>query len=235
VSRSLTLDAVTAHYGKVRALHEVSATFEPGAVSAVVGPNGAGKSTLFLAIRGTVPVTGSLRLGDADVRSLPARDRITRVAIVPQGRQVFPRLTVRENLQVMAGLLRTGRAGVDAALERFPVLGTRARSYAGVLSGGEQQMLAISRALMGSPEFLLLDEPFTGLAPRIVGSIAETLAELAGGGTGVVIAEPSVESLRGIAERGAVLVRGTVAAVAADVSALDVAYRAAMGIDAATP
>ena len=226
----LEVDGLSVTYGTASALTDVSVRFPAGAVTAVTGPNGAGKSTLLLAIRGTVASTGDISLSGADVRAMSVRERTSAVAIVPQGRQLFPRLTVRENLQVMAAVLGLPRESVDAALDRFPVLRTRARSLAGVLSGGEQQMLVVSRALMGDPCFLLLDEPMTGLAPLVVRSIADTVRELAASGVGVVIAEPSLHAVRSVVDAGHVLVRGRVAASADDVSELERVYQSVMGM-----
>ena len=147
-----------------------------GAVTALVGPNGAGKSSLLLAAYGSVPSTGTVFLDGEEVSGLRTAARARAgIAMVPQGRQLFPRLNVADNLQVMAELLRLPRSAVDEAIDRFPILRTRLRSLVGVLSGGEQQMLVVTRALMGSPRVMLLDEMMTGLAPLIVRELADTV------------------------------------------------------------
>jgi branched-chain amino acid transport system ATP-binding protein len=150
---------------------------------------------------------------------------------VPQGRQIFPTLTVRENLDVMAEVLKLGRPAVDRALERFPRLVERQRSLAGVLSGGEQQMLAVTRALMADPcHVLLLDEMATGLAPLIVQGLMRTVRELAASGTTVVMAEASIGAVRDDIGRGVMLLRGEVVATADGGAELDGLYRSRMGL-----
>ncbi|WP_181779945.1 ABC transporter ATP-binding protein [Pseudonocardia pini] len=227
---ALRLDGLSVSYGHAAALRDASLVCPAGSVTLVTGPNGAGKSTLLLAVRGTVPSTGVVQLGGTDLRAMSARERHAAVAIVPQGRQLFPHLTVRENLQVMAELLGLGRGSVEPALDRFPVLRTRERSPAGVLSGGEQQMLALSRALMGEPRFVLLDEPMTGLAPIVVRSIVDIVRELAESGVGVVVVEPAVQHARRVADRGYLLLRGRIETHGEDMDELEGAYQAAMGI-----
>ncbi|KUM37422.1 ABC transporter ATP-binding protein [Arthrobacter sp. EPSL27] len=230
-NNSLEVLGLSIRYGKAQAVSGVSLTLPAGMVTAITGPNGAGKSTLLLALRGTVESTGIIRIGGQDARDFSMRERAKAIAIVPQGRQLFPRMTVRENLQVMASLLRLPRGKVDEAMDRFPVLRTRSKSLAGVLSGGEQQMLAVARALMAEPAFLLLDEPMTGLAPLIVQSINETIRDLAAGGVGVVIAEPAVRALGDVVQQGHVLIRGSVAASANSLVELERAYKSAMGVE----
>jgi branched-chain amino acid transport system ATP-binding protein len=227
----LVADDIRVRYGRATALAGVDLVAPSGAVTAVVGPNGAGKSSLVLALYGSVASTGRVRLGDEDLTSLSATRRARRgVAVVPQGRQLFPRLTVRENLQVMAELLRLGRPAVDEALDRFPILRERSRRLAGVLSGGEQQMLVVSRALMGDPRVLLLDEMTTGLAPRVVHQLGETVRVLADAGVAVVVAEPALAPVHRIVDGGAVLVRGEVVAEATNADDLHQAYQQAMGV-----
>src|SRR5260221_6554949 len=130
------------------------------------------------------------------------------IALVPQGRQVFPTLTVRENLVIMARLLGLGMTHVEDALDRIPILRARVNQLAGVLSGGEQQILAVSRALMGSPKVVLLDEMTTGLAPLIVDRLMETAREMAASGSAVLVTEPSIGVIRDRVDRGYVLLRG---------------------------
>jgi branched-chain amino acid transport system ATP-binding protein len=228
---------VSVRYGKATALAGVSLSAPGGVVTSVVGPNGAGKSSLLLALYGSVRAAGAVEVDGADVSGLRATDRARAgIALVPQGRQLFPRLTVRENLQLMADLLKLDRGTVDEALDRFPILRQRARTLAGVLSGGEQQMLVVSRSLMGSPRVLLLDEMTTGLAPLVVEQLAETVASLVrDAGTAVVLAEPSLGAIRRIVDRGVVLVRGEIVATADGPDALDDAYRTALGVSPDTP
>src|SRR6185369_2841286 len=175
MSTGLEVQGLTVRYGKALALDNVSFTAQAGAITAMVGPNGAGKSSCLNAIYGGVASSGALLLDGQDLSKLTPMQRARHgVALVPQGRQLFMRMSVRENLEVMARLLGLGEAEIEAGLDRFPVLRQRARQYAGVLSGGEQQMLAVSRALMGKPRLLLLDEMVTGLAPLIVRELVAT-------------------------------------------------------------
>lgn len=222
---------LTVRYGKAVALDAISISAPAGQVTAVVGPNGAGKSSLILAAYGSIPSEGRVRIGDEDLTALSALERSRRgIALVPQGRQLFPRMAVHENFRIMAELLRLPSSAVEEAMARFPILLDRRGSLAGVLSGGEQQMLVVSRALMASPRVLLLDEMMTGLAPKIVRGLADTVRGLADQGVAVVIADPSIGPLMRIIDRGYVIVRGSVVAEAASASALESAYQTAMGI-----
>jgi branched-chain amino acid transport system ATP-binding protein len=237
MAHELVASGMGVRYGEAVALTDVDLVAPGGSVTAVVGPNGAGKSSLLLALYGSVGAAGMVTVDGEDLSRLSATRRVRRgVALVPQGRQLFPRLTVRENLQLMAELLKLGRVDVDAALDRFPILRQRSRSLAGVLSGGEQQMLVVTRALMGEPRVLLLDEMMTGLAPKVVRHLADTVRELAtSSGVAVVFAEPAIGATKRIIDAGVVLVRGEVVARADDADALDAAYRRAMGVDADAP
>jgi branched-chain amino acid transport system ATP-binding protein len=228
----LAVWGLTVRYGGASALSDVSLTVPGGKVTALVGPNGAGKSSLLLGAYGSVAATGSVVLDGEDVSKLaPAARARAGIAVVPQGRQLFPRLNVLDNMRVMAELLRLPGSAVDEAIDRFPILRTRARSLVGVLSGGEQQMLVVSRALMGSPRVLLLDEMMTGLAPLIVAELARTVAALAADGVAVLLAEPAIGTVRDIIDRGYVLVRGSVvASVETGGHDLDEAYRTAIGV-----
>ena len=219
-------------YGRATAVRGLSMTARGGSVTALVGPNGAGKSSALLALYGSVASRGTVVVDDDYLSGVRCIDRVRRgVAIVPQGRQLFAHLTVRENLQVMAEMLKLPRSAVDEALDRFPILHERERSLAGVLSGGEQQMLVVTRALMGSPRVLLLDEMMTGLAPMIVQQLAATFQELAASGVVVVLAEPNIGALHRRIDRGYVLIRGEVVAVEeGGGDALDQAYQRAVGV-----
>lgn len=227
----LVVGELTVTYGAATAVREVSIAAPAGSVTAVVGPNGAGKSSLLLGIYGSVSSRGRVTIGARDVSRLSALARARAgVAMVPQGRQLFPKMSVRENLQVMAELQRLGRDRVDGALDRFPILRERSGHMAGVLSGGEQQMLAVSRALMAEPSVILLDEMATGLAPKIVAELVRLVGELASDGVAVVLADPSLTATRPAVDRGYVLVRGEVVAEADDADRLDRAYQGAMGL-----
>ena len=209
----LAVEAVHAGYGRIPVLHGVDARVRAGEAVSIIGPNGAGKSTLLKTVFGLLsPSAGTIRLdGEAIAGRRP--DEILRrgVAYVPQGHIVFPQMTVLENLE-MGAYLDSDRARVAGALDRmvrfFPVLRERRRQAAGTLSGGEQQMLAIGRALMAEPRLLLLDEPSLGLAPLVLGLIFDKLAELkASGMTMVIVEQNAVESLR-LSDRGYVLELG---------------------------
>ena len=232
MTHDLRAENLVVRYGTATAVAGVTMRFEPGRINAIVGPNGAGKSSLLLALCGAVTASGNVILGDRDISSLtPAQRGRDGVALVPQGRQIFPTLTVRENLEVMAEVLRVQSAAVDRALARFPVLVERSRALAGVLSGGEQQMLAVTRALMADPcHVLLLDEMATGLAPLIVQGLMRTVRELADNGTTVVMAEASIGAIRNDIDRGVILLRGEVVATADDGDELDSIYRNRMGL-----
>jgi branched-chain amino acid transport system ATP-binding protein len=237
MSHELVMQGMSVRYGRASALSDVSVRAPGGAVTAVVGPNGAGKSSLLLGAYGSVAASGSVLLDGRDVSRLaPAARARAGIALVPQGRQLFPRLTVLDNMRVMAELLKLPSSAVDEAIDRFPILRTRIGKLVGVLSGGEQQMLVVSRALMGSPHVLLLDEMMTGLAPRIVAELAETVAGLAREGVAVLLAEPAIGAVKNIIDRGYVLVRGTVVSEVdtGGGQGLDDAYRSAMGLAFAT-
>ncbi|NDH50729.1 MAG: ATP-binding cassette domain-containing protein [Betaproteobacteria bacterium] len=163
----LQVRGLTVRYDKALALDRADFDARPGAITLLVGPNGAGKSSCLNAIYGGVASSGQVLLDGKDLGRLSAMQRARHgVALVPQGRQLFMRMSVRENLEVMAQLLGAGAADIEAGLDRFPILRERAQQLAGVLSGGEQQMLAVSRALMGRPRLLLLDEMVTGPVVR---------------------------------------------------------------------
>jgi len=212
----LELRGVCAGYGGVPALEDVSLRVEAGEFAAIVGPNGAGKSTLFRTISGVVPATrGSLRFEGIDLLPLAAARRAhLGIAHVPEGRQVFPSLSVLENLEMGAYAAR-GRGAWRENLERiyawFPVLATRAKSLAGALSGGQQQMLAIARGLASSPRLLMLDEPSMGLAPAVADEIFERIVEIhAKSGLTVLLVEQRVAEALHFARRGYVLEAGRV-------------------------
>lgn len=212
----LAAHGLTAGYGAAPVLDDVALAVRPGETVALLGSNGAGKSTAMRALAGLLrPVEGSVVLADQAIAALPAH-RIARLglALVPEGRQVFPELTVVENIRLGAWS-RGGRidpAEVEALLDRFPRLRERAGSRAGLLSGGEQQMLAIARGMMARPRILLLDEPSLGLAPAIINSLYATVAELRDAGTTILIVDQMAALALTVADRGYVLEQGRVAA-----------------------
>jgi branched-chain amino acid transport system ATP-binding protein len=203
------------HYGKAQVLDGVSLAVPEGSFAAVIGPNGAGKSTLFKAILGLVrPTQGSIRLAGEDITGEPPH-RVARrgIGTCPEGRRPFPEMTVRENLLVGAHTCRDG-AVVEGRLARvhqlFPRLVERQNQLAGTLSGGEQQMLALGRALMGEPQVLLLDEPSVGLAAKAVAEVAESIQRLKALRLTCVLIEQNVEVAMALAEEVYVMDHGRV-------------------------
>ena len=211
-TEALALDSVDALYGESHVLHGVSFALGEGRVLALLGRNGAGKTTCMNTVIGFLPPRqGTVRLFGADVARL-APDVIARkgIALVPQGRRVFARLTVRENL-VVAYQKRNGGWALDRVFALFPRLQERAEQDAGSLSGGEQQMLAIGRALMGNPRVLLMDEPSEGLAPLIVGEVGRTIARLKAEGQSILLVEQNVKLAFELADDVVILNTGRVA------------------------
>jgi ABC-type branched-subunit amino acid transport system ATPase component/ABC-type branched-subunit amino acid transport system permease subunit len=211
----LEVNLLSAAYGPLEVLDEVSLRVGRGEVVALFGPNGAGKSTLMKALSGLIrPVTGSIGLDGNDVASLPAH-LVARVGLilVPEGRQVFPQLTVAENLRL--GATRRGDfdpAEIERILDRFPRLRPRLHTSAGLLSGGEQQMLAVGRGLLAHPKVLLLDEPSLGLAPTVVAELFEQFTKLRDEGMTLLIVDQMADYALAIADRGYVLGGGRVVA-----------------------
>ncbi|WP_427869540.1 ATP-binding cassette domain-containing protein [Leucobacter luti] len=231
MSADLVVNELTVTYGKATAVERATLTVPAGKITAVVGPNGAGKSSLALGLYGSVAAKGEVLLAGEPLSSMSSIARAKAgLAIVPQGRQLFPRLTVRDNLQVMAEMLGLKRDAVEAALDRFPVIRERHNRLAGVLSGGEQQMLVVSRALMANPRCLVLDEMTTGLAPKIVGQLIDTVSAIADAGASVLIVDPALGPLARAVDRGYVLVRAQLGEAHENADALDAAYQRAMGV-----
>jgi branched-chain amino acid transport system ATP-binding protein len=205
-------------YGKLRVLKGISLHVRPGEIVAIIGANGAGKTTLLATIAGLVaPMSGDLVYADQEIRSLKAEQRVHRgCAMVPEGRQVFAPMTVQENLLLGAHPLfrKRDRASVKEGLEEvfalFPRLEERRTQLAGTLSGGEQQMLAIGRALMARPRLIMLDEPSMGLAPLVVRSILRTIVALRERGKTILLVEQNARAALAIADRGYVLETGRI-------------------------
>ncbi|WP_188608781.1 ABC transporter ATP-binding protein [Chelatococcus reniformis] len=201
-------------YGKALAIEQVSLTVEAGEIVGVLGPNGAGKTTLLKAISRAVPARGGLTFKGEDVSALPVHEVVGRgICHCPEGRRLFPELTVRKNLELGA-YLRRDRAEIAADMERvhtlFPVLRERGSQQASTLSGGEQQMVAIGRALMGRPALLLLDEPSVGIAHKLKMMIFGAIEQIRRDGTAVLVVEQDAVSTLGIVDRVYVLEHGRV-------------------------
>ena len=222
----LEVEHLSVSYGKALALENVSMRVGEGEFVAVLGPNGAGKSTLLKAISRAQPSTGTLTLRGASLQRLPAHAVVgLGICHCPEGRRLFPELTVLKNL-LLGAYLRKDAAGVAADLGRvydlFPILKERAPQVVGTLSGGQQQMVAIGRALMGKPALLLLDEPSVGIAHRLKIEIFDAIKRIQQGGTAILMAEQDAQSALRIADRVYVLEQGrigregTSAAVGAD-------------------
>ena len=211
----LELSGVNVHYGKIHVLRDVSLRVETGEVAALIGPNAAGKTTTLRALVGLKDCTsGVIRFETQPIQRLPTSDRIRLgIALVPEGRQVFPKFSVIENLRIGA-FQRADRDRLDADFETvfaiFPKLAERRHQKAGLMSGGEQQMLAIARGLMARPRLLLLDEPTLGLAPIIVEEIELAIGGLAGRGMTILLAEQNAAMVMRVAHRVYVLKSGRI-------------------------
>jgi branched-chain amino acid transport system ATP-binding protein len=215
----LIIEELQVSYGRALAVRNVSIVVEPGEIVSIVGPNGAGKSTTLLAISGALrPRSGRILLDGASLLPLTPEQRVSRdLALVPEGREIFRTLTVAENLQVARNAGRAKSAGntaVDNVLSLFPVLRDRYRQPAGHLSGGEQQQLAIARALMSEPKYLLIDEPSLGLAPLMVKRVYDLLTELRQArGLSILLVEQSMRRVLATADRVYVMRDGLTSAV----------------------
>jgi len=233
----LELQGVTAGDGEFTALWEVTLTVNAGEAVAVVGPNGAGKTTLMRVISGLVPIrAGDLRLDGRSLAGRPAHEIVAHgIAHVPEGRRIFPRLTVEENLK-MGGFLPASRRhyaeSVGSIFELFPVLAERRRQRAGTLSGGEQQMLAIGRALMSKPKLILLDEPSLGLAPVMVLRLFELIRRVRREGYTILIVEQNVRQVLSLVDRAYLLEVGRIKVEgrAADLAEQDFVRKAYVGL-----
>ncbi len=211
----LTVESLRAGYGGVEALHGIGLRVEPGEIVALLGANGAGKSTALRAISGLLrPASGAILLGGTALHTLPPHRIVQHgVVQVPEGRRLFGTLTVRENLD-MGAFTRRDEEEIAGnrrmVLRLFPVLAERERQLAGTLSGGEQQMLAIGRALMGAPKLLLLDEPSLGLSPLLAREIFRTLREINAAGVTILLVEQNARAALALAHRAYVLATGSI-------------------------
>jgi branched-chain amino acid transport system ATP-binding protein len=211
----LELENVTLMYGRIQALHGISLTVGEGEIVALIGANGAGKTTTMRAISGLRPVArGTIRFDGHDITRLRADLRVVRgVSQSPEGRGIFPGMTVRENLD-MGAYTRRNRAEIGQDLDRvftlFPRLKERERQVGGTLSGGEQQMLAVGRALMSRPKLMLLDEPSMGLAPMLIQQIFDIIVEINQQGTTVLLVEQNAQQALSRAHRAYVLETGRI-------------------------
>jgi branched-chain amino acid transport system ATP-binding protein len=209
----LRAEAITAGYGKMAILHDVTLEVRIGEMVSVIGPNGAGKSTAFKTIVGFLrPTHGRVRFDGEDITGLRPDQVLHRgLAYVPQGRIVFPQMTVLENLEMGAYIERDAgriRHALDRVYTLFPILAQRRGQKAGTMSGGEQQMVAIARALMTTPKLILLDEPSLGLAPKFVSLIFDKLSEMRHAGFTLMVVEQNAARALAVADRGYVLELG---------------------------
>src|ERR671937_1939530 len=233
---ALELDRLVVRYGPVAAVREVSLHVNRGEIVGLIGPNGAGKSSTLHAVMGLVPQTeGDVRLHGTSVVGRRPED-IARggVALVPEGRRIFPELTVEENLRLGAAARRTRRTsgdGLGRVYDLFPAVAESRRRQAGALSGGQQQQLAIARALLAEPDVLLLDEPSLGLAPQVVDAVFETLSRIREQGLAILLVEQRAQRTVALADRSHVMSNGRVRLTlgphdAADTQTLVAAYLA---------
>ncbi|MGE0735499.1 MAG: ABC transporter ATP-binding protein [Alphaproteobacteria bacterium] len=213
---ALEVKDLSVAYGKIEALHGVSLNVAPGSIVTVIGPNGAGKTTMLMALMGLLRSSGDIMHDGTSIAALTTEERVERgIGLVPEQRALFATMTVRENLELGAyGLSRQARREAKATLRTvfalFPRLEQRAKQLAGTLSGGERQMLALGRALMGKPKVLMLDEPSLGLAPLVVRSILRTVADLRSTGVSVLLIEQNARAALQIADYGYVLETGAI-------------------------
>ncbi|MGI3166668.1 ABC transporter ATP-binding protein [Pseudooceanicola sp. 200-1SW] len=208
----LQLTDLHAYYGKSHVLNGVNMEIMPGEVIALLGRNGVGRSTTAKAIMGEVAPVGSVRFKGQEIGGM-ANHRIARLGLgyVPESRDIFPTMTVRQNLMLgIKNMRRPGKWSIEQMLEMFPNLGRRADNAAGVLSGGEKQMLTMCRTLMGDPELIIIDEPTEGLAPLIVQQVGEMIAEIAKAGVSILLVEQKLSIALKIADRVYVMGHGEI-------------------------
>jgi branched-chain amino acid transport system ATP-binding protein len=208
----LKIENIHTAYGPIKAITGITMEVRKGEIVSLIGSNGAGKSTCLMTISGILrPSSGSILLGGKDISGLAPHKIVARgISQVPEGRRIFPRLTVLENLQMGAFLERGDfTASIERIYKLFPILEERKKQYGGTLSGGEQQMLAIGRALMANPDILLLDEPSLGLAPIMVSKIFKTIREINSEGVTVLLVEQNARAALKLSHRGYVLENGS--------------------------
>ncbi|MFG2847900.1 ABC transporter ATP-binding protein [Kitasatospora sp. NPDC048296] len=202
-------------YGKIEAVKGISFTVNQGEVTTLIGTNGAGKTTTLRTLSGLLkPTAGRITFDGQDLSTVPAHKIVALgLAHSPEGRHIFPRMTIEENL-LLGAFLRSDTAGIAADVERayslFPILGERRKQAAGTLSGGEQQMLAMGRALMSQPKLLMLDEPSMGLSPLMMQKIMSTIVELKASGTTILLVEQNAQAALSLSDRGYVMETGRI-------------------------
>lgn len=211
----LQVEDLRVAYGKIEAVKGISFTVEAGQVVTLIGTNGAGKTTTLRTLSGLLkPLSGRILFEGQPLNNVPAHKIVSMgLAHSPEGRHIFPRLTIAENL-LLGAYLRNDKAGIEKDVQRaydlFPILGERRKQAAGTLSGGEQQMLAMGRALMSQPKLLMLDEPSMGLSPIMMQKIMETIVELRSSGTTILLVEQNAQAALSLADQGHVMEIGKI-------------------------
>ncbi|MBV6699482.1 ABC transporter ATP-binding protein [Kitasatospora aureofaciens] len=211
----LEVEDLRVAYGKIEAVKGISFTVNQGEVTTLIGTNGAGKTTTLRTLSGLLkPTAGRITFDGQDLSTVPAHKIVSLgLAHSPEGRHIFPRMTIEENL-LLGAFLRSDAAGIAADVERayglFPILGERRKQAAGTLSGGEQQMLAMGRALMSQPKLLMLDEPSMGLSPLMMQKIMATIVELKAGGTTILLVEQNAQAALSLSDQGYVMETGRI-------------------------
>ncbi len=234
MAAALELIGMHAAYGRIEVLHGVDLVVPEASVFALLGPNGAGKTTTLKTIDGRLrPTRGCIHVAGTHVNGA-APDALARAGVIsiPEGRGIFPNLTVAENVRMMTYAGRSADEVEDVAFGRFPILGERRKQVAGTLSGGQQQMLAMARALSSNPSLLLVDELSMGLAPLIVAELYEVLAQLATDGVAILLVEQFARTALAIADYAAIMVQGKVQHVGQPADLADVVSEAYLGATA---